>query len=504
VLSRTLTSQPPFYRIGMKDFFISYTGADQQWAEWIALQLHHADYSTILQAWDFHAGGNFVLEMHRAAKESSRTLAVLSKRYLDANFTNPEWAAAFVKDPQGNERLLVPVRIEDFKPDGLFEALIYIDLVGLSENDANAKLLTKIAATMQGGSVIPATVGFPGTVFSSASKGLRYPGTLPPVWPNLHRNANFTGREQILHKLHDSLVRENHTALTQQALYGLGGIGKTQVAIEYAYRYRASYDVVWWINAEEDSTLKTDYAELSKKLNLPEKDAAEQSVIIEAVRQWLDHNPGGLLIFDNARNWETIRHYLPQTPSGKVLVTSRNSNWRSFCSNPVEITIWSRKESVAFVQKRTGQSDETAADALAETLGDLPLALEQAAAYIETSKISITAYLNLYNKRRPELWKHESGPLDHKQTVATTFGLSLDEVEKKAPLGVVFLNLCAVIAPGGIPIPLITACGNAPEIEGKELLDELALNEAVGVLGTYSLVRFEGSACSPCTVWYSQ
>ena len=179
-----------------------------------------------------------------------------------------------------------------------------------------------------------------------------------------------------------------------------------------------------------------------------------------------------------------------------VLVTSRNQNWRSFCSNPVEITIWSRNESVAFVQKRTGLNDETAADALAKTLGDLTLALEQAAAYIETSKITIPAYLKLYNNRRPELWQHESGPHGHKQTVATTFGLSLDEIEKKAPLGVLFLNLCAVAAPEGIPVTLITACGNVPEIEGNELLDDLAFNKAAGVFGTYSLVRFEGGTCS--------
>ena len=213
----------------MKDFFISYTGADLQWAEWITAQLCDAGYTTVFQEWDFHAGGNFVLEMHRAAIETRRTLAVLSQRYLDAIFTNPEWAAAFVRDPKGEERILVPVRIEDFKPNGLFAPLIYIDMVGLSENDAKSKLLAKIQATIQGGSLQPtAKVVFPGTSSSlHATKGSRYPGTLPPICNLPRRNPNFTGRESNLETLRSSLQNGHNIA----ALYNLGGIGKTQVRI---------------------------------------------------------------------------------------------------------------------------------------------------------------------------------------------------------------------------------------------------------------------------------
>ncbi|AOS83510.1 hypothetical protein BIU88_04750 [Chlorobaculum limnaeum] len=131
-----------------KDFFISYTSADRQWAEWIAWHLEKAGYSTVIQAWDFRAGGNFILEMDRATKDTGRTIAVLSERYQQALYTQPEWAATFFLDPTGQQRRLIPVRIEDVKPEGLFASLIYIDLAGLPEESAKKKLLADIQATM--------------------------------------------------------------------------------------------------------------------------------------------------------------------------------------------------------------------------------------------------------------------------------------------------------------------------------------------------------------------
>ena len=476
----------------MKDFFISYTGADQQWAEWIALQLHYAGYTTIVQAWDFHVGGNFVLEMHRATTESSRTLAVLSQRYLDALFTNPEWVAAFAKDPRGEKRLLVPVRIEDFKPDGLFKALIYLDLVGLSESDAKKRLLTKIATTIQGLSAKPVKVAFPGTASSSVSKGLRYPGTPPEVCNLPRRNANFTGRESILESLSTALQSGQKTAITQQAIYGLGGIGKTQLALEYAWRHSSAYDIVWWLRAEDASTLSSDYTALATKLNLPKKDAKRQVIVIEAVKEWLDHHSGWLLIFDNAREFGAISNYLPNAPSGHALITSRNQNWNnSFCT-PLEIKVWSRDESIAFLQKRTGQSDDRAADALAKTLGDLSLALEQAAAFCVARQKSFAEYLDLFASRRAELWKREKHPDNYPDTVATTWSLAFRAVERVS-WATDILNLCALFAPDAIPRTLMTkALTRYAKNKGvAEPVDTMQIDDAIEALSIYSLVKPE-------------
>jgi tetratricopeptide (TPR) repeat protein len=477
----------------MKDFFISYTGADLQWAEWLAVQLRDAGYTTVFQEWDFHAGGNFVLDMHRAAKETYRTLAVLSSRYLDAGFTNPEWAAAFVRDPQGKERLVIPVRIEDFKPEGLFAALIHIDLVGLSESDAKQRLLAKITATIDGGSTQPkAHVVFPGSSSTEKTKGSRYPGALPAVCNLAQRYANFTGRDTILETLYTELQRGHKSAMTRLVIYGLGGIGKTRLALEYVWRYIAAYDLVWWIGAEEISTLVTDYATLASELDLPEKDAAEQQVIIRAVRRWLEHHSGWLLIFDNARDYDAIRNYLPIVSSGQVLITSRNRNWNNNHCSLLKLDVWSREESIAFLHKRNGFSQNSEACNLAKELGDLPLALEQAASFCHNRQKSYAEYLDLFTTRRHELWKREKHPDDYSDTVATTWTLAFEEIEQQ-PLATEILNLCSMVAPDAIPRLLIIralACYSVHNSD-EPAIDPFQVDDAMELLSTYSLLTLD-------------
>ena len=125
-----------------RDFFVSYTKTDRSWAEWIAWQLEEAGYTTLLQAWDFVPGSNFLVEMDRAAKLAKRTIAVLSPEYVSAAFTQPEWAHAFGRDPSGEQRTLVPVRVVDFDPSGLLGQVVYLDITGLDEKTARDRLLS--------------------------------------------------------------------------------------------------------------------------------------------------------------------------------------------------------------------------------------------------------------------------------------------------------------------------------------------------------------------------
>src|SRR5579883_877076 len=129
----------------MTDFFISYNRHDKAWAEWIAWTLEEDGYTVVIEAWDFRAGGNFALDMHRAASEAERTIAVLSTNYLNGQFTHPEWAAAFAQDPTGEKHLLVPVRVGACEPAGLLGSIIYVDLVDLDEGEAKDWLLQSLA-----------------------------------------------------------------------------------------------------------------------------------------------------------------------------------------------------------------------------------------------------------------------------------------------------------------------------------------------------------------------
>ncbi|HET6519620.1 MAG TPA: toll/interleukin-1 receptor domain-containing protein, partial [Geminicoccaceae bacterium] len=180
--------------------FISYNWADKTWAEWIAWQLEGAGYSVVIQAWDFRPGHNFVLEMDSAARSAERTLLVLSPSFLGSDFTAPEWAAAIKRDPTGEKRLIVPVRVVSCRPDGLLGQINYIDLVDRAEADAAEELLNGVKL---GRAKPDAPPGFPGVARAAAEartieKPARFPGALPPMWnvPH-HRNPHFTGRDEL-------------------------------------------------------------------------------------------------------------------------------------------------------------------------------------------------------------------------------------------------------------------------------------------------------------------
>ncbi len=174
-----------------KDFFISYTHADQRWAEWIAWQLEEADYTTILQAWDFYAGGNFVLDMDNAIKQAKRTIAVLSPDYLVSRFTRPEWAAAFRYDPEGKQGLLVPVRVRSCDVKGLLGPIVYIDLVGQSEHIAQTTLLARLKRERHKPTRAPA---FPSIAHISAKRP-SFPGALPTPISQAVRNCSLNWQQ---------------------------------------------------------------------------------------------------------------------------------------------------------------------------------------------------------------------------------------------------------------------------------------------------------------------
>jgi len=304
--------QQPQQEHWTKDFFISYTQSDVVWAEWIAWQLEENGYKTVLQAWDFRPGANFIDLMDRAAKEAERIIAVFSPNYLTAPYPRDEWTISFVKMHRGGGRLL-PIRVQECDPEGLLSTIIYIDLVGSSEDIAKDRLLKGVLKDRTKPTKKPS---FPGPLI--------FPGILPPVWKIPHnRNLHFTGREDFLVNLHNALNSKDGPGLAQ-ALVGHGGAGKTQIAIEYAYRYAGDYKVVWWLRAE---ALASDYGSLARALNLSEKDFADQNIIVKAVQEWLGQSGQWLLIFDNAQNQAELSKYIPPAGTGHILITSRNPNW---------------------------------------------------------------------------------------------------------------------------------------------------------------------------------
>ena len=180
-----------------RDFFISYTAVNQPWAEWLAVTLERAGYTTLLQAWDFEPGSDFVHRMQQAASSAARTIAVLSPAYFGSRFGEAEWRAAFVKDPTGEVGVLVPVRVQPCEPPGLLASRVYIDLVDVDEATARQRLLAGVKLGDR-----PDSAPFPGKprdavagVGDAAGGRARFPGLGPEVSNLPPRNRNFSGRE---------------------------------------------------------------------------------------------------------------------------------------------------------------------------------------------------------------------------------------------------------------------------------------------------------------------
>ena len=331
----------------------------------------------------------------------------------------------------------------------------------------------------------------------TASVGLNKVPTLPPIWNVPHlRNPNFTGRETLLVDLRAALMDGQPGSLIN-AIHGLGGVGKTALVVEYIYRYAKEYGVVWWLRAGESATLAADYADLARELDLPQKDASDQQVVVDAVRRWLGQTgPVWLLVFDNARGPIEIRDYIPQGPTGHVLIASTNPNWGGI-ANPISVRVFDRVDSLDFLLKRTKHTDKDVAVELAKALGDLPLALEQAGAYVESTGITLAAYLDLFKHRRIELWGEEHHPLDYTETVSTTWNLAMEQIRKESPASGDLLNLCSYLGPDSIPLALFS--GNEDQIP-KSLLttvtDTLAMNSAISGLRRYSLIEATGDNIS--------
>jgi Tfp pilus assembly protein PilF len=466
------------------NFFISYTGADDGWAQWIAWQLEAAGYTATIQAWDSRPGNDFIAWMDQQLRDAERILVVLSPAYEQAtSFTVPEWTAGIGRDPTGKLGVLVPVRVADFTPGGLFRTRGWIDLAGKERQAARAVLLAGVRQERMKPTQEP-----PFPVQQPPEPSFPGPAAARPlVWQvPVARNPAFTGRVRLLDRLGRELS-DTQQRPARVAVTGLGGVGKTALAVEYATRHRQDYQVVWWVQAGQPATIRGDLASLAAALGLEEAANPDQGVVVGAVHGWLAQHPGWLLVFDNAEDADNVAPFLPTQGEGQVMITSRNPVWRRHTTATVPVEVLARAEAVRLVLGRTGQTDRTAAKALAAALGDLPLALEQACAYVEAEQIPLGVYLELLREDAGELFA-TGRPPDYEHTVATTWARSFAALAERNPAAHELLRLLAFLGPDRIPRSLLAEGpyllpGPLAELGGAEL------DRALGALGRYSLAK---------------
>jgi hypothetical protein len=269
---------------------------------------------------------------------------------------------------------------------------LYIDLVDADEATARRLLLDGVGES----GARPTTAPFPG----AARRVKRFPGQSPEITNLPARNPNFSGRGVLLEELHARLQAGSAAAVVPTgAVHGLGGVGKTQLALEFAHRFASDYDIAWWIHAAQPTSATAALAILAARIGV--KEVADQQAMVTGLFDQLRQRDRWLLVYDNAERPDRLVGSLPPGGGGQVLVTSRWSAWgRQATSLPVNVL--ARDESIAFLRKRTGTDDQAALDELAELLGDLPLALEEAAAYLEETRVGVDEYLELVRDRARE------------------------------------------------------------------------------------------------------
>jgi tetratricopeptide (TPR) repeat protein len=340
--------------------------------------------------------------------------------------------------------------------------------------------------------------------FYGTRADVQRPSTPERIWNVPYRhNPFFTGRESVLEEVHRRLTTTKATALTQpQALSGLGGIGKTQIAVEYAYRHRDEYHDVVWVNAGTRETIITSFLELAETLQLPEKQEQDQSKVVTAMQRWFIEHDHWLLIFDNADDLTLAEEYLPASANGHLLLTTRQQSPGTLADS-IDIDTMDKHEGTLLILRRTKllaadaplahakPEDRTQAERIVAVMDGLPLALDQAAAYIEETRCSFTAFLEAYQDVRTDLLRRRGRTgKNHPLPVATTWKLSFERVQQANPSAADLLDVCAFLAPDAIPEDMLIAGASELGPHLAVLKDHpLQWNEAIAKLLDFSLIR---------------
>ncbi len=427
--------------------FVSYVGADRAWAEWVAWHLREAGHRVELDVWDWRTGDNFVERMDHALERATAVVALFSSNYFDrARWTREEWTSAVAR-----RRRLVPLTIEPLSggevPD-ILAAVIRKDLHGLDEQAAITALREAVA-----GPTGPLTAPpFPGTAGAAAPSvdagGVRprLPGGagLPEVWNVPRRNPHFIGREATMTRVREALLAGRQAVV--QALHGLGGIGKTQLVLEYAHRFASQYDTVWWIDAEQADQIPVHYTELAARLGI----AAPGAGTGHTTRTLIEHlrtRERWLIVLDNAEEPGAFETLLPTGP-GHVLITSRDPGWKDLVPSH-GLDVFPRGDSVAYLTTRIPDIATQQADSLADGLGDLPLALAQAAGVITTG-MTTDRYRKLLDDKTTRLMAN-GGPPGYSAHLAATVDIATARLRNAHPPATELLRLAAFLGPDPIP-----------------------------------------------------
>ncbi|MFF7127278.1 FxSxx-COOH system tetratricopeptide repeat protein [Streptomyces sp. NPDC008240] len=459
---------------------IIYAGHRRAWAAWIAQCLERHGHRAALQRWDPPREVSLEDSLGDLLLSGGRVLLVLD-----------DWFFSLGPRPAGdwNEALsgFIAAHADRFAAVNLTNrpllpataVLEPASLWGLSEEAAEERLLSRLGLERQ-------------RVPRPSAGRARYPGTPCEIWGEVpRRNPRFTGRDDLLTALHQRLADAERGAAVC-TLLGMSGIGKTQLAAEYAYRFSTDYDLVWWVNSEDRSILRDRLGELAVGLGL--RIGSEPGERIRAVLNGLRRGEpyaNWLLIFDGWEDTDGINALLPQGP-GHVLITSRNRAW-SKDTDILDVAAFHRVESTAYLMRRAPHITAEQADEVAAECEDIPLALVQAAGWLGGSGMEAPEYLRMVRERGLSTVDAPAADDGFPQSSMTSWSILLNRLSRVQPQAVDVLSLCTAFAPGRIPLGLIRSCPQAelPEELRWMATDSRAWTRALDTLVNYSVLTRE-------------
>jgi tetratricopeptide (TPR) repeat protein len=486
------------------EVFCSYAHKDEVWLRKIIHHLRLVERERLLLVWHdrlLKGGMDWAQEIDDHLNHSRLILLLISPDFVASDYCYGIEMRRALERHEANEARVIPILV---RPVGNWQIAPFARLQALP----SGKFLVEWNEREEDIPLAQIANGIYDTLEDMPTQPISKPYYNRPVIWNVPypRNPFFIGREELLSRLHQQLKAGQATALSQspQAISGLGGIGKTQIALEYAYRYQRDYQAVLWAQAETQEALTSSYFSIAALLNLPEKDVPESDRVVAAVMDWLRTHKGWLFVMDNADELAQTRAFLPPSFEGHMLLTTRAQAMGRF-ARCLEVDILPVEQGTLFLLRRAGlltfdanieqasDDDRDQARRIYEELGGLPLALDQAGAYIEETGCSLVEYQRLFQSRHADLLAERRGLIDdHPLPVASTWSLSFEQIEQKNPAAADLLRFCAFLAPDAIPETIVIkgASKLGPQL-APVCADTYLLNRAIETLRAYSLLHRE-------------
>ncbi|MGW0557784.1 FxSxx-COOH system tetratricopeptide repeat protein [Streptomyces sp. NPDC002926] len=464
---------------------VPYVAEDQMWADWLEWVLTR-DGVQVMSV-DVRSADPALVEREFASGGAYRVLPVVSQAFLSSRRAGNLWESFMSLDSSGSRRQLLPIRVGDVRLSLPISSRGVVDLVRLDEADAATALLSALDRGDRAGSPLP----------TDTDSGVRYPGAVPKVWNVRPRHAWFTGRAPVLDRLRDQLRGDIRSARRfPQVLYGLGGVGKTQVAREYAHRFRADYDLVWWVEAEQPDRVVSSLAELATELDLRAGDVvaeAAQAALL-ALRRGVPYSRW-LLIFDNVEDLDRALDLLPEETGplsdgvyGHILATCRNKPV-STRLEPMEVEVFTRAESVEHLCRRVSKLPARDADRVAEAVGDLPLAVEVAAAWLAETATPVDSYVEQLREQSTKVLSLG----DPEDQIGATWNISIARLRKESRAAVRLLELCSFFSAEPISMKLIGSDSMFQSLlpYDPDLRERYMLGKVIQTLNRFALAKVD-------------